>query len=202
MANEYGTVPELKAALGIAAADTADDSALGLALESASRMIDSATGRRFWQDALPVARRYQFESSGRVLTDDISTTVGLALAVDYDRDGVYEVAWVLGLDYSLYPLNALAEGRPATYVGSNGRLVPPKGPGTVQVTARYGWPAVPPEVRQATLIQALRLHQRRHSPFGVAGSPEVGSELRLLSRLDPDVEALVRPYVRGWYVVA
>jgi hypothetical protein len=30
----------------------------------------------------------------------------------------------------------------------------------------------------------------------VAGSPEVGSEVRLLAKLDPDVENLVRPFVR------
>lgn len=57
----------------------------------------------------------------------------------------------------------------------------------------------PPEpVKLAAMIQASRLSKRRDSPFGVAGSPEFGSELRLLSKLDPDVETLLRPYRLPW----
>jgi hypothetical protein len=45
----------------------------------------------------------------------------------------------------------------------------------------------------ATKIQASRLFVRRQSPFGIAGSPEIGT-VRLGSRLDPDVEVLLRPF--------
>jgi len=55
---------------------------------------------------------------------------------------------------------------------------------------------VPGPIHQACLIQTNRLIMRRDAPFGVAGSPEVGSEVRLLARLDPDVETMVRPYMR------
>jgi hypothetical protein len=72
--------------------------------------------------------------------------------------------------------------------------------GAVKVTATFGWPAVPAEVRQAALIQAVRLFKRKGSPFGIAGSPEDGSEMRLLSRLDPDVENLLRHLRRPWVV--
>jgi len=44
----------------------------------------------------------------------------------------------------------------------------------------------------ATVLQANRLLKRRHAPFGVAGSPELGSELRLLARVDPDVAVSLR----------
>jgi hypothetical protein len=196
MANEYATLAEAKSALNLN--DTNDDAALTLALESASRMIDDHCNRRFWQDAVAVTRLYRFESTGRVVTDDISTTAGLVVTVDQNGDGAFEDAWVLGTDYALYPLNALAEGRPVTFLGSRGTKTAPTRPGSVQVAARFGWPAVPPAIRQAALIQALRLVNRRHSPYGIAGSPEAGSEMRLLSRLDPDVEALVRPYVKHW----
>ena len=33
---------------------------------------------------------------------------------------------------------------------------------------------------------------RRQSPFGIAGSPELGT-VRLLAKLDADVEALIKP---------
>jgi hypothetical protein len=44
-------------------------------------------------------------------------------------------------------------------------------------------------------MQASRLLSRRDAPFGIAGSPEMGSEMRLLAKLDPDVDLLVQPYV-------
>ena len=50
---------------------------------------------------------------------------------------------------------------------------------------------VPASVKLATEMQASRWAKRRDAPFGVAGSPELGSELRLLPKLDPDVEVLL-----------
>jgi hypothetical protein len=64
----------------------------------------------------------------------------------------------------------------------------------VKVTALWGWTAVPVAVKQATLLQASRFFSRRHSPYGVAGSPELGSEIRLLARVDPDVGVSLRDY--------
>jgi hypothetical protein len=109
---------------------------------------------------------------------DIGTTAGLVLP-----EGA-----------TLRPRGRPDDEDPATFV-----IMP--GPSTaVAVTARWGWPSVPFPVEQAALQQAVRLFARRSSPFGVAGSPELGSELRLLSRLDPDVEMLLGPYRRRWYV--
>jgi hypothetical protein len=50
---------------------------------------------------------------------------------------------------------------------------------------------VPPTIKLATQLQASRWLKRRDAPFGIAGSPELGSELRLLAKLDPDVEVLL-----------
>jgi hypothetical protein len=60
------------------------------------------------------------------------------------------------------------------------------------MTGVFGWNSVPPEVNSACIIQASRIFNRRQSPFGIAGSPDIGT-VRLLSRLDADVEALLRP---------
>ena len=50
---------------------------------------------------------------------------------------------------------------------------------------------VPSSVKLATELQASRWAKRRDAPFGVAGSPELGSELRILAKLDPDVQILL-----------
>ena len=63
----------------------------------------------------------------------------------------------------------------------------------VQIIGTRGWSAIPAPIEAATLVQSTRLHARRNTPLGVAGSPE-GGIVRLLSRLDPDVELMLRPY--------
>lgn len=60
---------------------------------------------------------------------------------------------------------------------------------------------IPAGVTQACLLQASRFFARRYSPFGIAGSPENGSELRLLSRVDPDVAVVLAPYRVWWGAV-
>jgi hypothetical protein len=63
----------------------------------------------------------------------------------------------------------------------------------VRVTAKWGWPAVPDTVVQATLIQASRLYRRKDSPEGVLGSAEWGTVR--LGRVDPDVYALIQQLI-------
>ena len=125
------------------------------------------------------------------------TSTGLVVKVDTALDGTYATT-VAASGYTLRPRNAAPAGVPWTEV-----LIPQTsvstfvgGAETVQVTARWGWAGIPDSVRQACLLQASRLLSRRDSPYGVAGSPEVGSELRLLARLDPDVAVALEPYRR------
>jgi hypothetical protein len=64
----------------------------------------------------------------------------------------------------------------------------------LKIIGQRGWSQVPAAVSQAAILQTVRVHARRAVPFGVAGSPD-GGIVRLLSRLDPDVELMLRPYV-------
>jgi hypothetical protein len=59
-------------------------------------------------------------------------------------------------------------------------VVPNSRENGVRITAKWGWPEIPPTIMLATLIQASRLFARRQAPFGVAGNPDVG-QLRLTS---------------------
>lgn len=194
---QYVTSAEVKAALGIA--DNADDAAITLAVDAASSMLEEHCGRRFDKDATTSARRYSVPAGTVTLRlDDIDPT-GPAPVLTVPAGSTAPGPVAFGPD------NAAADGRPWTFlhlVDASGVPTEARITGTkvLTVEARYGWPAVPAEVRQAALVQALRLVNRRHSPYGIAGSPEAGSELRLLDRLDPDVALLVRPFVKGWYV--
>lgn len=60
---------------------------------------------------------------------------------------------------------------------------------------------IPDAVKLACLLQASRFFIRKNAPFGVAGSPQDGSEIRLLARLDPDVLVMLGPFISWWGAV-
>ena len=126
---------------------------------------------------------------------DVSVCRGLG-------DGTFETTWS-STDYQLEPLNSLArDSKPAWRLRAVGNYLFPvdaNGRACVEVTAKWGWPAVPAPVTQATMIQAARLVGRRDSRFGIAGAADVG-ELRLLARVDADVAVLLAPFRRGVHV--
>ncbi len=192
MANEYATLAELKAMRHIT--DASQDTPLQSALTRASRAIDTKTSRRYYLDGSATARTYNpngrtlcVDGGHLLLVDDIGSTTGLVV-----ERGTTVSGWTAVTDYETHPDNALTLGRPVT-----GLLLPsglwPSGSTRVRVTARWGWPSTPDEIVQACLILANRLYLRKDSPEGVAGSAEWG--VIRLSRWDPDVEALISPFM-------
>ncbi len=188
MANEYAELSELRSMRGITDGNTDQDGDLQRALTRASRAIDDRTGRRFYADADASARTYR--TAGRLaaadgrwllVVDDIADT---SITVELG-DGT---AWTAHTDYELDPENAIARGRAVT------GLARASWPASrVRVTARWGWPAVPDPIAEATLLLANRRFMRRDSPEGVAGLAQEGPVR--VSRFDPDIEDLVAPYV-------
>jgi hypothetical protein len=187
----YASLPELKSYMN-ELSDTADDENLRTALNGASRSIDGFTGRRFYLDDAPSARVYRtlrqivpVDEGSLILVDDIADEAGVIV----ESYGGSAYATVDAATYELNPESAISLGRPAT------GLIKPTGTWQayrkIRVTARWGWPAVPDEVKQACLIQASRFYSRKDSPTGVMGSSEWG--LMRMPYMDPDVKALLRP---------
>lgn len=176
---DYIKTEELKAYLYVQSSDVADDVQLALWCTAASRAIDTKCGRQFGQLAGPAGRVYRRPAVYSVTTglwvlqiDDVQDITGLTVDGDaYATSGAV-----------LLPDNAPADNRPYTALGFTDGTT-----GPVVVSARWGWDAVPVQVKAAAMLQANRWNARRSSPLGVAGSPDQGSELRLLSKLDPDV---------------
>jgi hypothetical protein len=190
VANEYATLTELKAARRISSTD--DDTALQTVLTVASRAIDRKTGRRFYLDASATARTYN--PRGRVvgtddghllIVDDMGSTTGLTV----ETGSAGGATWTATTDYETDPINAIATNAPITGLLSIGGYWE----GRIRVTARWGWPTVPDEIKQATILLANRLYLRKDSPQGITGSADWG--VIRVSRWDPDVEALVSPFV-------
>lgn len=191
MANEYTNLPLLKSYVNETTGNL--DSLLQQCLTSASRAIDSYCGRRFYADTNASARTYRLpdrvvcDPDGELLiVDDISTTTGLVVEVGSGS------SWSTVTDYDTAPENALAQGKPITYLHRQYNTWASSARATVRVTAKWGYPAVPDEVLQATLIQAARLFKRKDSVGGMTGNDDFG--FVRVSRVDPDVQALLRPF--------
>ena len=195
IANGYASLAEVKAAARIT--DSVDDALLEIAIESASRAIDGHTHRNFFvAGTVATARVFAATNSEFVWIDDVASTAGFALATSDNLDATYSTTWGTA-DYQLEPLNGVSEGVswPYTRIRSTGNKGLPYGSALagVQVTARWGWLAVPTAIKQATMILAGRQFKRYDSPLGVAGFGDLGA--MRVSRVDPDVATLIEPYV-------
>ncbi|WP_424918872.1 phage gp6-like head-tail connector protein [Streptomyces sp. wa1064] len=192
MAEDYASIETLRLMLKTQDTDPRDD-LLQRALTSASRSIDKSCGRRFWLDPVPVTRTYRTagrtvpEADGEVLlVDDIGDVSGLLVETG---SGTSWSPFSAG-QVETVPENALLDGRPVTGLLLVGGSWTSR---RARVTTRFGWPAIPDDIEQATLIQANRLQRRKDSPEGVTGSAEWG--VVRLSRRDPDVWNLIEQYV-------
>jgi len=196
--NGYAALAELKAVLDIPVDFVDKDPLLERAIEGASRRIDGWCHRSFVAAGTAAGsattRVFAPHSSRVCYVDDIANTAGFVLRTDADGDGVFEVTWQAD-DYELEPRNALVKGEAVTRIMAVDELFPTANWRTpVQVTANWGWPAVPHDVREACLLLAGRQFKRGDALLGVAGFGDIGTVMVRSS--DPDVQALLAPYRR------
>jgi len=190
----YVALSELKSALGITS--STDDAFLNLAIGAAETAINDLCGRKFTADGSASARTYRAQPYICV-TDDVSTLTGLVVKTDTSGDGTFDQTWASS-DYQVEPLNNLVKGRSVNNLRAVGDyLFPVYGDGlaSVEVTANWGWPAVPDPIEQATLMMASRLYGRKASPMGVIGVGDFGPVR--ISRSDPDVAHMLMDYRRA-----
>lgn len=197
MAESYCTVSELKGLLGIT--DNTDDEALALSISAASRQIEGYTGARFWTDAAVITRTYETDDYLRLdLDDPIASATGLVVKIDTDGDGVFETTLTQQTDYVLHPDNAatMSPVQPWTAIRLVNNFFFPilyNGRPGVQVTATFGWPAIPDDVRKACLIIATDLWKSKDTAFGVAGQSDFGP-LRVQPGINRTAKALLDQY--------
>ena len=160
--------------------------------DAVSEAIDEHCFRTFTVPTSATARTYHPTRDLCMVDelDDIANTTSLAVAVDLADSGTYTS---LSSSYWF----AEVDNRSGRVLGIRSTSTFPwsvTGRRTLQVTARYGWPAVPGPVERAALIWALRLLNRRQTPTGIMGFGEFGGVR--LSTIDPDVRALLSPFRR------
>jgi hypothetical protein len=199
ISNGYATLADVKLAARIT--DTIDDALLELAIESASREIDSYTERVFFNTgATAISRVYIPQDLYLLETDDIISVT--TIESDSTGEGGFDLTWDEA-DYQLEPLNGIAGGitTPFTRIRAVGAKLWPiyqprdlnAGQASVKITGVFGFESIPIAIRQATVLASLRAYKRYESPTGVLGFSDVGV-VRVSVRLDPDVQRLVDPY--------
>lgn len=198
-APDYITDAELKAYARVE--DAVDDAEIADAIAAASRALDRHCGRQFGKVDSVEERFYTAQWDRRlrrwiIPIDDLMTTTGLVVKNAGTTDEITA--------YRLEPRNNVVKGKPweLLTVGTDSAVTPCTDEYGISVIASPGWTAVPRPVKFGTKLQANRFLARRDSPFGVAGSPDTGSELRLLAKLDADLKPALADYVRTWAVAS
>jgi hypothetical protein len=194
--NGYCTLSEVKAASRIT--DNVDDALLELSVEAASRQIDRACDRIFY-NAGTATRVFLPTDPYLTEIDDLRTLTSIKTSTS--ADGNFDVTWS-ATDYELQPLNGINGGQywPFTDIKAIGDYLFPvwttnttnSNEATVQVTGVWGWASIPIDIKQATILLAMRQFKRYDSPLGVAGFGDIGA-IRV-GRIDPDVDALIQPF--------
>lgn len=184
----YTTTALVKASLGIPLAATAEDTAIQAAIDAAEALIDNYTGRTF--ETVTESRTFLPRTASIVDVDDIATTDSLVIKTDEDQDGSFETTLTVTTDYVI--VKNAAPFRLITNV-NRGWPLSLYGRPTIEITATWGYgTSVPDNIKQAALLMATRLFQRKASPLGFqAGAISEFGPVRI-SRTDPDVAALLQ----------
>lgn len=193
----YIELDELKAALKIPAG-TGSDAELTRAIASASRQIDEYCSDQFWLSDL-TAKKFRAEWTDQLFVGSFADDATALVEFDQDDDGTYETP----LDPSQWqadpvdrdldrPLNTINLMSGLTFPGSwrvspsrnyytgygfdsRGNGFPSSRRARVQVTARWGWPSVPPQVVQACQIISIANYKSKDLTGGIGGSTSVAT---------------------------
>jgi hypothetical protein len=166
LSNCYVTLDDLQRRLGVTG--TSSDSLLEQAITSACRTIDDWCGQFFYDAGSATARTFRADDPWLLHTVPFHTTTGLVVKTDTGDDAGYATTWT-SADYELdYPDLAGAPYDTVRAVGDYVFLPNNRRRRSVQVTARWGWAAVPQAVEEATLILSTDLYKRKDAAFGIA----------------------------------
>jgi hypothetical protein len=189
--NGYATLAEVKAALRLT--DNVDDALLEGAIEGASRRIDGYCGRWFYKTSQTAISIYPFDYYN-IPTNDIANT-SVTVKVSTQGNGVFDQTWTQGTDYQLEPLDASLNGQPYNrIVAIGGKTFPIQVSPNIpycQVTAQWGWNAIPSDVRQACILLSIRGFARYNAALGIVGFNDMAIQVRAV---DPDVRDMLNQY--------
>ena len=183
--------------------DSADDAELAAILLAVDRTIDDYCGQRFTATTPVSARTFVADTLWvvRLGPSVIGDTTGLIVKTDDNGDGTFETTWAAA-DYVTFPLGGVGADGSTGWPIRELRADPLRSkywpqhhnrrPG-VQITALWGWAAVPASVTLAARMMTIAWHQRRAT---VAGQGGFQTFFESVVRDDPTVRDLLDPFRR------
>ncbi len=163
--NGYATLDEYKKWVVVRggsaiSTDANDDAMIEILIEAASRHIDMDTGAKFYLPSSDETRYFTAENAARVWLGFLATLT--SIAVDYAGTRTYTA--LTATEYDLTPDNAVLDGFPYTAAEINHQQSSAYFPTTrrgVKVIGKWGWPATPKDIKEATLSIAQSLYATR-----------------------------------------
>ncbi len=163
--NGYATLDEYKKWIVVRggsaiSTDANDDAMIELLIESVSRFIDAETATKFYLPAIDETRYFTAVESDKVYVGFLASLT--SISVDYAGTRTYTD--LTATDYDLTPDNASLDGVPYTAIETNKQQSSAYFPRTrrgVKVVGKWGWPATPKDIKEATLSIAQSLYATR-----------------------------------------
>jgi hypothetical protein len=195
------TFDDLRSHLGIE--DSEDDISIIRAVNAGNERVAKYCGAPYrifdktsTDDAS--ARVYRPTDQCELYVHDFWTTTALEVKVDFADSGTFGTTWALDTDFILEPTNAVVDGEPFTKIRAVNTYFPiwnvrP----SVQVTAPWGWPAMPARAIEAALLEAAKVWKRKDSPEGVLGGFGDFNAVRVSQFADPDAARDLQPLRRA-----
>ena len=153
------------------------DDLLLLKIEAAESTIDLICGRTF-DPVVNEPRTFPAIRGDTVLTDDYAA---LPTAIEGATAGPIAAGW--------RPLIRPRTGRSGFGISLDAALFIPGE--SVEIVADWGWQLVPPAIKEAATLYAVRLFNRADSPVGL----QVGDMgAAYITRTDADVVAMLAPF--------
>lgn len=175
LGDSYINAEELSSYLGIG--DTADETLAQAACDTATEWVNLYCQRQFQKVTVATTRVFRHEVGNSIDVNDFYSTTGLIIATDTADTGTYSTTWTTA-DYVLEPFDGIEAGMtgfPYRKIRAVKSLSFPCGPRPrVQVTALWGWAAVPDSVTLATKVVAGYVFNLKDSPLGVATFGDAG----------------------------
>lgn len=188
LGDPYILITEVKARLGDT--QTTNNADWTRAADASSRSAEKYCNRQFNKATSATARQFYPTTRTLAFVDDFWTTSGLVIKLDQDGDGVFETTLTTS-NYQLEPLNGVVDGEsgwPYYCIRLiDGTWFPcyTRRP-SIEVTAQWGWSAVPTPIAQAVLDATVEAFKANDGFF----QPTIRIEE------NPRIAAMLRPYRR------
>jgi len=210
-ATRYASIAELRQRLDPTGAETytaTEDAVHGAILDAVSQAIGAWCQDAFYLTATGTVRYLTAEWPDLLVVPSLVSIDTGGLVTDDNGTGTYGTTWAT-TDYILWPDNAAAldPAQPYTEIHVDrrdtgaGYTFPTGGQRGVRITGAWGWPAVPPVVKEVCLLETLRLLQQSQGPSGVIASEALG-QFVIQPELHPTSRIMLWPYRRTSALVA